>query len=61
MSRAAKQVGWDNKFLLFRYYQEQMVASCSDQMIDKWADKLSAVDVWIDGHCDKMLTYHRVD
>ncbi len=61
MAKAASQVGWDNKFLLFRFYQETMVAACAEEMTTRWADKLSGLDVWIDGHCDKVITYLRVD
>ena len=61
MTRAnASQIGWDNKFLL-RHYQQVMGSACVEQMLARWADRLSGVDVWIDGHCDKAITYLRVD
>ena len=29
LAKAAEQVGWDNKFLLFRYYQDTMIGACA--------------------------------
>ncbi len=61
MGEAGAQAGFANPFLLFRYYQERMIAQCSERMLARWQDRLSGVDVWVDGHCDKLLSYHRVD
>lgn len=61
MARAAEHVGWNNKFLLFRHYQETMVDDCANRMVERWKTRLSGVDVWAQSHCDTMLTYLRVD
>ena len=61
LAKAAEQVGWDNKFLLIRYYQETMISTCAATMIDRWGDQLSGMDVYAESYCDKALTCFRVD
>ncbi len=37
---------------------ESVRAECSAEIIDKWKDRLSVVDVWADSHCDEMILYY---
>ncbi len=44
-----------NSDLAYRYYLETMTKKCSGQIIDRWKNRLAGVDVWADGHCDRVL------
>jgi hypothetical protein len=61
MGRAAAEAGWNNPFLLFRYYQDSMVEACAERLIERWGNRLAGVDVYAPSHCDTVLVYLRVD
>ena len=44
--------------LAYRSVIEQMRGECSEQIIDTWQDRLSAVDIWADSHCETMIVYY---
>ncbi|MBV7336676.1 MBL fold metallo-hydrolase [Chloroflexi bacterium TSY] len=44
--------------LAYRSAIEQVRGECSAEIIDKWQDKLSAVDIWADSHCETMVIYY---
>jgi glyoxylase-like metal-dependent hydrolase (beta-lactamase superfamily II) len=44
-----------NSDLAYRYYLETMTKECASQIIDRWKNRLAGVDVWADGHCDRVL------
>ncbi len=46
-----------NSDIAYRYYLETLTDKCSKQIVANWKDSLSGVDVWSDGHCDRMLMY----
>lgn len=37
---------------------EQIRGECSAEIIQKWQDQLSAVDIWADSHCQTMILYY---
>ena len=47
-----------NANLAYRSVIEQIRGECSAQIIDKWQDRLSVVDVWADSHCQTMILYY---
>jgi len=49
---------YKNPNLAYRSAIEQMREECSAEIIDKWKDRLSVVDVWADSHCEKMILYY---
>jgi glyoxylase-like metal-dependent hydrolase (beta-lactamase superfamily II) len=46
-----------NGNLAYRSVIEQMRGECSAEIISKWQDRLSVVDVWADSHCETMIVY----
>ena len=49
---------YQNANLAYRNAMESVRAECSAEIIDKWKDKLSVVDVWADSHCEEMILYY---
>lgn len=49
---------YENANLAYRSAIEQLRGECSTEIIDKWKDRLSVVDVWADSHCEKMILYY---
>ncbi|MEZ4710180.1 MAG: MBL fold metallo-hydrolase [Caldilineaceae bacterium] len=47
-----------NANLAYRSTIEQMRGECSAEIIDKWQERLSVVDVWADSHCQTMILYY---
>ena len=50
--------GYENANLAYRSVIEQMRDECSTDIIDRWQDRLSVVDVWADSHCETMILYY---
>ena len=46
-----------NANLAYRSVIEQIRGECSAEIINKWQDRLSVVDVWADSHCETMIVY----
>ncbi len=46
-----------NGNLAYRSAIESIRGECSAELIDKWKDRLSVVDVWADSHCEKWILY----
>lgn len=61
MSAAAKRIGWDNKYLLFKTFLENVISQCASEIESRWLDKLAGVDVWSESHCRSLLIYVRWD
>lgn len=49
---------YKNANLAYRSVIEQLRGMCSTEIIEKWKDRLSVVDVWADSHCEKMILYY---
>jgi hypothetical protein len=43
--------------LAYRIAIETVRRDCSTQIIDRWKDKLSVVDVWADSHCETVILH----
>jgi len=61
MSSAAEKVGWDNKYLLFKTFFDNVIQQCATEIESRWIDKLAGVDVWSSSHCQTLLIYVRWD
>jgi glyoxylase-like metal-dependent hydrolase (beta-lactamase superfamily II) len=49
--------GQKNGNLAYRVAMETVRKECSAQIIDRWKDKLSVVDVWADSHCETVILH----
>ena len=49
---------YTNDNLAYRSVIESVRGECSAEIIDRWKDRLSVVDVWADSHCEKMILYY---
>jgi hypothetical protein len=62
MARTAQaDGGWDNKYLLFQSFLDQVIAGAAAQVEARWIDKLAGVDVFVDSHVRTALIYVRWD
>jgi hypothetical protein len=43
--------------LAYRMTMEEVRDACADQIIDRWQDKLSVVDLWADSHCETIVIH----
>lgn len=48
---------FENDNLAYRSVLESMRGDCSAEVIERWNDRLSVVDVWADSHCEKMIIH----
>jgi len=61
-SETAKKLGsWDNKYLMFRRFLDEITAEATVEIEERWADRLAGVDVWTEHHVRTALVYIRWD
>jgi glyoxylase-like metal-dependent hydrolase (beta-lactamase superfamily II) len=46
-----------NGNLAYRVAMERIRSDCARQIIDRWKDQLSVVDVWADSHCETVILH----
>jgi len=62
MARTAEAAGgWDNKYLLFRAFLEEVIGTSAREIEGRWAGRLANVDVFVDSHVRTALIYVRWD
>jgi len=61
VSRAAKTVGPDNEFLLFKVLLDDITNRSIRELQPRWIGRLVGVDVWLESHVRTALTYARWD
>ena len=49
--------GFANGNLAYRMTMEDLRDDCASQIIDRWEDKLSVVDLWADSHCETVVLH----
>lgn len=49
---------YQNANLAYRSAIESVRGDCSAEIIERWKDRLSVVDVWADSHCEAMVLYY---
>lgn len=54
---AFEKMGYQNANLAYRVAMESVRDECAAEIIDRWQDRLSVVDVWADSHCETVLLY----
>ncbi len=52
-----QRMGRANANLAYRAMIEQMRDVCAAEIIDRWSDRLSVVDVWADSHCETAVIH----
>lgn len=50
-------VEFQNANLAYRYAMEGIRDDCAAQIIDRWQNELSVVDIWADSHCETALVF----
>lgn len=59
---AARQIGgYDNKFLLFKTFLDQVTAKAANEIEQRWKDRLAGADVFAGDHVRTALLYVRWD
>ena len=56
--QAFATMGYQNANLGYRIAIEDVRDECTSQIIDKWQDRLSVVDVWAASHCEHTILYY---
>jgi glyoxylase-like metal-dependent hydrolase (beta-lactamase superfamily II) len=61
VSEAAKSVGTDNEFLLFKVLLDKATIDSIKELQPRWINRLAGVDVWLESHVRTALIYVRWD
>jgi len=61
VAEAAKTIGYDNKFLLFKVLLDKVQRESVADLQPRWINRLAGVDVWLDSHVWTTLQYVRWD
>jgi glyoxylase-like metal-dependent hydrolase (beta-lactamase superfamily II) len=60
-AEAAKLIGTDNKFLLFKVVLDRVANDSVNELQPRWIDRLAGVDVWMESHVRTAILYVRWD
>ena len=58
-SEAAKTIGTDNEFLLFKVFLDKVTNDSVKELQPRWINRLAGVDVWLESHVRTALIYVR--
>lgn len=58
---AAKTIGFDNKFLLFKVVLDKVTYEAMTELRPRWINRLAGVDVWLESQVRSALIYVRWD
>jgi glyoxylase-like metal-dependent hydrolase (beta-lactamase superfamily II) len=61
VAQAAKTVGPDNEFLLFKQVLDRVASDSVKEIEPRWINRLAGVDVWLPSHVRTALIYVRWD
>jgi hypothetical protein len=61
VAEAAKTIGYDNKFLLFKVILDKVTAQAVAELRPRWINRLAGVDVWLETQIRSALIYVRWD
>jgi len=61
MGATAQEIGWNNKYLLFKTFLDEVTSQATKEIEERWITKLAGVDVWAKSHVETMLVYVRWD
>lgn len=57
MMAGLEAVQFQHGNLAYRYAMERVRDACAGQIIDRWQDRLSVVDLWADSHCETVVLH----
>lgn len=57
MMEGLQAVEFQNANLAYRFAMEGIRDDCAKQIINRWEEELSVVDLWADSHCETALVY----
>jgi hypothetical protein len=60
-AEAAKTIGWDNKFLLFKAILDKVTEESMKELRPRWINRLAGVDVWLESQVRAAIIYVRWD
>jgi hypothetical protein len=61
VAEAAKTIGPDNKFLLFKVILDRVTYDAMKELRPRWINRLAGVDVWLESQVRTALLYVRWD
>ena len=61
VTEAAKTIGYDNEFLLFRVVLDRVTDQAVAELKPRWINRLAGVDVWLESQVRTALVYVRWD
>jgi hypothetical protein len=61
VAEAAKTVGLDNKFLLFKVVLDKVTEESVSDLRPRWINRLAGVDVWLESQVRTAILYVRWD
>lgn len=61
VAEAAKTIGYDNKFLLFKVILDKVTEQAVAELRPRWINRLAGVDVWLETQVRCALVYVRWD
>ena len=61
VAEAAKTIGTDNKFLLFKVILDTVANQADKELQPRWINRLAGVDVWMDSQVRTAILYVRWD
>ena len=61
VAEAAKTIGMDNKFLLFKVILDTVANQADKELQPRWINRLAGVDVWMDSQVRTAILYVRWD
>ena len=61
VSEAAKTIGTDNEFLLFKVILDKATNDSVKELQPRWINRLAGVHVWLESHVRTVLIYVRWD
>jgi hypothetical protein len=61
VAEAAKVVGYDNEFLLFKVVLDRVAHDAAAELQPRWINRLAGVDVWMDSQVRTAILYVRWD
>ena len=56
-----QEVGFENPWLVFQIYADQITQQCTDEVVPKWIDRLGGADLFTYDHCWKISESQRID
>lgn len=56
-----QRVGFDNPWLLFDTYMDEVTQLCTEKTVSQWEDRLKGVEIFSEDHCFTLSQSQRID